>query len=306
MRFVVKLLFCVLCLGNVSVRAQRFIPIWEEGKMPNSKGVIMKDSIVNEIAYKIATPGMYLFEPSRMANVGAAILILPGGGYGHIAYHIGGFQLAKWFNSLGITAFVLTYRLPQSVDVDTCYKAPLEDAQRALRYIRSHAEQWSLKTDKIGVMGSSAGGHLSACLSVMTDDWSQVGDRLDTVSFVPDFVLLLSPVIWMDENGHKSSRENLLGSHVTLALQDYFSCDRRVTSQTPPTFLAHALDDRTVSCLNSLAYFKALKEKNVKNCTLHIFPRGGHALNLRRNPGTANCWSFLAEEWLKEIGILER
>lgn len=300
-----SILFCVFFVISVSIQAQTFLPVWEKENMPNSKGGVVRDSIVNEIAYKIGTPGMYVFQPSRMANEGAAVLILPGGGYGHIAYQIGGFQFAKWLNSLGVTAFVLTYRLPQSADVDTCYKAPLQDAQRALRYIRGNAEKWGIKANKIGVMGSSAGGHLSACLSTFKEDWSGVDDSLDSVSFTPDFAILVSPVILMDESGHKSSRENLLGEYHSPQRAYLFSCDKRVTPQTPPTFLAHALDDRTVSCLNSLVYFKALKENNVKGSTLHIFPKGGHALNLRRNPGTANQWSDLVEKWLKEIGVIK-
>lgn len=273
--------------------------------MPNSKRLIISDSIVNEIIYKVGIPGMYVFEPSKMAKKGSAVLILPGGGYGHLAYQISGFDVAKWFNTIGVTAFVLKYRLPQSTDVDTCYAAPLQDAQRALRYIRFHANKWGIEKDKIGVMGVSAGGHLSACLSTFTEDWSCVGDSLDHTSFIPDFAILISSVILMDDTGHKSSKSNLLGNKPSPELQTMFSCNRRVTAATPPTFLVHALNDRSVSCLNSLAYFKALKENNVKKSALHIFPEGGHGINLRNNPGTTNLWTTLAEEWLKETGIIK-
>lgn len=298
------IVFLICLFSAASLQSQTFLPVWSTNNMPNSRGLALSDSIVNEIIYKVGTPGLYIFRPSRVANKGGAVLVIPGGGYGHLAYQISGFDIAKWLNTMGLTAFVLKYRLPQSTDVDTCYTAPLQDAQRALRYIRFHADEWEINKDKIGVMGVSAGGHLSACLSTFTEDWSSVGDSLDGASFIPNFTILISSVILMGETGHKSSRENLFGKHRIPMLEEIFSCDTRVTLDTPPAFLVHALNDRSVSCLNSLAYFKALKENNVKNSALHIFPAGGHGLNLRNNPGTANLWTMLAEEWLKEIGII--
>lgn len=298
------ILLMAFLFALMSLQAQEFLPIWEKGNMPNSKGLAVSDSIVNEIIYKVGTPGIYVFTPSKMANKGGAVLIMPGGGYAHLAYQISGFQVAKWLNTIGLTAFVLNYRLPQSADVDTCYMAPLQDAQRAMRYIRANATHWGIETNKIGVMGCSAGGHLCACVSTFTEDWGCAGDSLDKVSFTPDFAMLISPVIYMRKEGHKSSRNNLLGQYETPERQEMFSCETRVTPQTPPTFLVHALNDHSVSCLNSLLYFKALKENNVKKSSLHIFPQGGHGINLRNNPGIANSWTFLAEEWLKGIGIL--
>lgn len=301
-----KSLFClgILFCGILSLHAQSFLPIWEKGKMPNSKGLALPDSIANERVYQVGTPGFYVFESSKTENKGAAVLIIPGGGYARLAYRISGFQLAKWFNTMGITAFVLNHRLPQSPDVKVSYQAPLQDAQRAIRYIRAHADRWGIEKEKIGVMGCSAGAHLSACLSTMTEDWSTVGDELDGFSFVPNFTILISPVISMGETAHRGSRENLLGKYDTPALRSLFSCDERVTSQTPPAFVVHAMNDSSVSCLNSIAYFKALKENKVAKSTLHIFPEGGHSIALRNNPGTANSWTLLAEKWLLEIGIL--
>ena len=158
-----KLVFflCIVCM-TTTVEAQEFIPLWKKGKMPNSRGLNLPDSIANERIYRVGTPGLYLFETSRAENKGAAVIIVPGGGYARLAYQISGFQLAKWFNTMGITAFVLQHRLPQSPDVKTCYKAPLQDIQRAVRYIRAHADRWGIEPQKIGVMGSSAGAHLSA------------------------------------------------------------------------------------------------------------------------------------------------
>lgn len=135
-----SILFALLyCLTQITA-AQEFVPIWKEGNMPNSRGLLIKDSIANERIYQVGTPGMYVFETSQAENKGVAVLIIPGGGYARLAYQVSGFQLAKWFNTLGVTAFVLNHRLPQSPDVTESYKAPLQDAQRAIRYIRAHAK----------------------------------------------------------------------------------------------------------------------------------------------------------------------
>ena len=249
---------CIVCM-TTTVEAQEFIPLWEKGKMPNSRGLNLPDSIANERIYRGGTPGLYLFETYRAENKGAAVIIVPGGGYARLAYQISGFQLAKWFNTMGITAFVLQHRLPQSPDVKTCYKAPLQDIQRAVRYIRAHADRWGIEPQKIGVMGSSAGAHLSACAATLSDDLGQAGDTLDRISFRPDFAILVSPVVSMDEIAHKGSRQNLLGKYDTPELREKFSCDKQVSTTTPPMFIVHAMNDPAVSCLNSLRLFDALK-----------------------------------------------
>lgn len=289
------------------LQAQQFVSVWTGGKMPNSKGLNSKDSIANERVYQVGTPGVYVFEPSKQENKGVAVLIIPGGGYARLAYQISGWQLAKWFNTFGVTAFVLNHRLPQSPDVKVSYQAPLEDAQRAMRFIRANAEKYGIDAKRVGVMGCSAGSHLSACLSTFTEDWGKGGDSLDKQSFVPDFTVLVSPVISMREYAHKGSRENLLGKTTSEELLHQFSCDERVTAQTPPAFIVHATNDKSVSPLNSILYYTALKKADVKKSTLHIFPEGGHSIALRNNPGTTNQWTTLVEEWLmKEIlGIPE-
>lgn len=290
-------------LSNLSI-AQDFIPIWKGAAMPNSKGLIVKDSIANERVYQVGPPGFYVFTPSEAENNGVAVLIIPGGGYARLAYQVSGFQLAKWFNTLGVTAFVLNHRLPQSPDVIESCKAPVQDGQRALRYIRANAELWKIDLKKVGVMGCSAGGHLSACLSTFDDDWSKAGDNLDLFKFKPDFTLLISPVISMGEVAHKGSCNRLLGEDATTEQKDLFSCEKRVTEFTPPAFMVHATDDKAVSSLNSILYYTALKQKNVRGASLHIFPEGGHNIALRNNPGGTDRWSLLAEEWLIDIGIL--
>ncbi|MEP6788878.1 MAG: alpha/beta hydrolase, partial [Acidobacteriota bacterium] len=183
-RLFLTAVFILLALPLV-VAAQDFIPLWEKGKMPNSKGMELKDDIRDERVYQVGTPGFYAFFPSRQENKGAAVLICPGGGYERLAYQISGIQLAKWFNTLGISAFVLNYRLPNSSDLKQREIGPLQDAERAMRVIRSNAEKWQIKADKIGVLGTSAGGHLAANLGIATDDLAKVNDELDKLSFHP-------------------------------------------------------------------------------------------------------------------------
>ncbi len=285
--------------------SQEFIPLWEKGKMPNSKGIILKDDIRNERIYQVGMPGFYAFFPSRQENKGAAVLICPGGGYERLAYIISGTQLAKWFNSIGISAFVLNYRLPNSADLKQREIAPLQDAQRAMRIIRANSEKWQIKTDKIGVLGTSAGGHLAANLGTATEDAAKIGDDLDKQSSAPNFMILISPVITMGEYAHAGSKKNLLGENPSKQLIENYSLERQITATTPPAFIVHAADDKAVSPRNSLLFYNALLDKNI-SASLHIFPNGGHAIALRNNPGSTETWTNLCEMWLVEMGFIPK
>lgn len=280
-----------------------FIPLYPKGKMPNSKGLNVKDSIANERIYRVGTPGMYAFFPSSTENKGAAVLICPGGGYERLAYVISGTQLAKWFNTIGVSAFVLNYRLPNSPDLKQPEIGPLQDAQRAIKIIRRHATQWGIKPDKIGVQGSSAGGHLAMLVSVQSKDYAVINDSLDTVSFLPNFSILVSPVVDMGEYAHAGSRKNLLGASPAKEMIEQYSNQLQVTTTTPPAFIVHAVNDKTVNVKNSLLLAEALSAKNV-SYSLHIFPQGGHAIALRNNPGSTGQWTNLCEAWMVEMGFV--
>lgn len=283
--------------------SQDFIPIWPVGQMPNSKGVAVADSLSSDLVYSVSSPGMYVFRPSNVENKGAAVLILPPGGYSVISYATG-IQTAKWFNTIGVTAYVLIYRLPQSPDIVESYKAPLQDAQRAMRYIRSKAKDLGYDKSKIGVMGASAGGHIAACLCTQTKSFYPDIDSLDTERFTPDFAVLVSPVISMTEATHVPSRDNLFGKKLSNELLDQFSCQLHVSSQTPPAFIVHAENDQTVSPLNSLFYYTSLIKAGIMGSSLHVFPEGGHSIRVRKNPGTTSFWPDMAEKWLMEIGVI--
>ncbi|MGV3705510.1 MAG: alpha/beta hydrolase [Arcticibacter sp.] len=300
LQIIVLLLLCL----STRMKAQEFIPLWPEGRMPNSKNLHLRDSVANERIYQVGTPGMYAFFPSSTENKGAAVLICPGGGYERLAYVISGTQLAKWFNTIGISAFVLNYRLPNSPDLKDRHTGPLQDAQRAIKLIRSNAPIWGIDKTKIGIQGSSAGGHLAALTSVSTEDLSSVGDSLDKVSARPNFSILVSPVIDLGTFAHVGSRKNLLGENASKALIARYSPNLHVSSTTPPSFIVHAFNDKSVSVNNSLLFYQALLDNKVQS-SLHVFPQGGHSIALRNNPGSTEMWTQLCEAWLVEMGFIK-
>jgi len=293
----------IMLMSDGVLTAQDFVPLWPKGKMPNSRGLIIKDSVADERVYQVATPGMYAFFPSKQENKGSAVIICPGGGYQRLAYITGGTQLAKWFNTMGITAFVLIYRLPHSPDLVQREIGPLQDAQRAMRVVRSRATEWGIKPEKIGVMGTSAGGHLAALLSIRDDDVSAVHDQLDTISFAPNYMILISPVISMGKVAHVGSRKNLIGENPSPQLIEKYSLELQVTQKTPPCFLVDAFNDKSVHPSNSQMFYAALLEKNVVT-SFHVFPQGGHAIGVGNNPGSTSFWNQLCEAWMREMGFI--
>lgn len=293
-----------LCQVSSVAAAQEFIPIWPKGNIPNSKHLKLTDSIANERVYRVMNPGMYAFFPGTQENKGAAVVICPGGGYERLAYIISGFQLAKWFNTMGITAFVLNYRLPNSPDMVQRETGPLMDAQRAMRYIRANATKWGIKPDKVGIMGSSSGGHVAATSGSIDDDVSAVKDSLDKFAYKPNFMILVSPVIDLSTTyAHPGSVKNLLGPNPSDDLKKQYSAQLRVTATTPPTFIADAVNDKTVNPMNSLLFYQALLQNNVP-VSFHAFPQGAHSIALRNNSGSTELWTKLCEMWMIEMNII--
>jgi len=295
------LLLMVLISSSVVVGQVSF-PLWQKGAMPNSRGMNIRDSIANERVYRVGQPDIEVYTPSKEENRNFAILVIPGGGYVREANVVSGSQIAKYFNTLGATAFVLKYRLPQSPDVIHSELAPLQDGQRAIKLMRALAVKYHYDADKIGVFGTSAGGHLAASLGVYTEDFTEVKDSLAKYSIRPDYMILLSPVISLaDPYAHKGSRENLLGKSASKEMIDKFSPNLHVTETTPPTLLMQANDDPAVPSFNSAMMYIALREKKV-NASLHIFPHGKHAIALTHNPVSTDLWMPIVEAWLKELG----
>lgn len=308
MRFISFIVALVLVAANAS-HAQTsadsipaFIPLYKEGAIPNCTFKVT-DSIADERIHRVDMPGMWGFLPSAANNKGVAVLICPGGGYqrvGHASQYV---SMARWYNSIGVAVFILKYRLPNAINITNRSVVPLQDAQRGLQIIRSRAREWNIDPNRIGAMGTSAGGHLAAWLSLSTTHVVETKEPIDTVSFHPNFAVLISPVIDLGEWAHKGSRNNLLGPNADTALIRQYSLQYKVHKGVPPTFLVHAFDDKSVNSMNSVLYYQSLLANNVTS-SLHIFPQGAHAISIRNNPGTTQSWPMLCEGWLREMNIL--
>lgn len=288
-----------------TARAQEFIPLWPTGNMPNSKGLPLEHKEERQRITQVKTPGIYAFLTSNEDNRGSAVLICPPGGYQKLTYNLAGFQWAKWFNTMGVNAFVLIHRLPNSPDLIEREKGPIQDAQRALKIIRSMASVWNIDTSRVGIVGASAGGHLASTLGTHFEDFSLIGDSIDPYSVRPDFMILISAVINMGNYAHKGSVQAFLGADASKEKCDYYSNEKQVTKHTPPAFLVHARDDNTVPVQNSIQFYNAMLEKGVDG-SLHIFPYGRHSISLKNESGMLNLWPALCENWLNEMGFLKQ
>lgn len=226
---------------------------------------------------------------------GASIIICPGGGYGGLVTGAEGHGIARWLNGHGIAGIVLEYRLPAGRTY-----VPLLDAQRAIRTTRMNAESWKIDPARIGIMGFSAGGHLASTAATHFDDGDPKSEKgVDRVSCRPDFAILVYPVITMDTTTHQGSRTNLLGKDPTNKLIELFSNEKQVTDKTPPTFLAHAIDDKAVTIENSRMFYQAMKAHQVPGQLLEL-PSGGHGLNGYQGP-MWDAWQEKSLAWLAEL-----
>ncbi len=292
----------VLMLNFLDVEAQHTIdmPLYE-GDVPNSKAVENLEKItmgggVFRIS-DVSKPTITRFIPLKPN--GQSVIICPGGGYSILAANHEGVDVAKALNELGVTAFVLKYRIPSDrTNVDKSL-APLQDAQQAIRMVRKNAEKWGIKADKIGIMGFSAGGHLAA---TATTHFTMKADPSvsDTTSVRPDFSILIYPVVsFVEEITHKGSRNNLIGDKPTVEKTTLFSNELQVTAQTPPTFLVHASDDGAVPVENSIRFYQACI-KNKVPVEMHLYPKGGHGFGMN-NRTTEDKWFDRLANWLKTM-----
>lgn len=300
------LLALTLSVGTFSLaQSQDMIPLWPDGRMPNSKGMKLKDSIAEQRLYQVGSPRLYTYLAPKEKNTGAAVLVVPGGGYIRLPDSYNNIATAKFFQEKGVNAFVLCHRLPTSRDLITPQIAPLQDAQRAMRIIYANAAKWGVDAQRVGVCGTSAGGHVATTLGTHIYDVASIGDELDKYPYAPAFMIPISAVVSMDDAiAHKGSKRSLLGNNPSPDLLNEYSNENRVTSATPPTLMIHADNDKSVSPLNSVRFYEALKQAKVSS-SLHIFPQGGHSINVNSNPGSTQMWTDICMEWLKEMKFLE-
>lgn len=302
MKYVSTLL--TLIFMNPLIAQDTLIPIWPKDRIPNH--VASDEQEVHEQKgilriSKVQEPTIEVYLPAASNATGAAVLIFPGGGYGILAYDWEGTDIAKFLNGKGIAGIVVKYRLPSSKSQTDKHMVPLMDAQRALRLVRSRAEEWHIDPHKIGIIGFSAGGHLASTLGTHFEEEVYAPmDEVDRESARPDFMALGYPVISFGAMTHGGSKTNLIGDNPDPALVDYFSNEKRVTENTPPTFLFHATDDAGVPVENSLLFYTALKEKGVP-ATMHIYPKGGHGFSLALQDPHLRGWTERMYEWIESL-----
>jgi acetyl esterase/lipase len=262
---------------------------------PDRAGIWNKKAPNGDGTFEEADAWISVHRPEK-AN-GTAIVICPGGGYGGLVVGAEGHGIAAWLNRHGITGVVLEYRLPKGRSY-----VPLLDAQRALRTLRANAKMWDIDPARIGIMGFSAGGHLASTAGTHFDAGKpDAEDRVERASSRPDFMILVYPVITMSAQGHSGSRNNLLGKSPDARLVDLFSNEKQVTKETPPTFLAHAKDDKPVPPENSRMFLEALRSKGVPSHYLEL-ASGGHGLNGYKGP-MWDAWQARSLTWLAEMKL---
>ena len=295
-------LTCVLLIGFYNLKSQDFtLKVWPDGA-PSHNGMNEPEEVFEGGRVRnVSEAELYVYLPERNNNTGAAVVICPGGGYWIEAIEHEGYAMAEWLKDNGIAGIVLKYRLPYGH-----HEIPSGDARQAIRIVRHKASEWGINPSKIGIAGSSAGGHLAATAGTRFDKVStSAGTPYNVVSSRPDFMLLLYPVItFREEFGHMGSRKNLIGEGNNWKLVEKYSNELHVTPETPPTFLVLADDDSSVSPRNSVEFYLALKENKVPS-EMHIYAHGGHGFGMNNKNLPVDEWPHLFYNWLQAIKIIE-
>lgn len=298
----------VLVVINMAMMgyAQKIVPLYADS-IPNSRNApdLEKSDTAESGFYrirKVSRPTLTIYPAPAGKATSAAVIVCPGGGYGMLAAGHEGHDVAKRFNEMGVTAFVLKYRLPDDQTMLNKEIGPLQDAQRAIQLVRENAKQWGMEIKKLGIMGFSAGGHLASTAGTHYQH-PHIQNKKKT-NLRPDFLVLVYPVIsFHDSIGHKGSRASLLGNNAPAEKITQYSNHTQVTSNTPPTFLVHSKDD-PVKVENSLVFAEALK-KNKVPYKLHLYEKGGHGYGMN-NPTSDIKWMDLVEQWMKEMGWMKK
>ncbi|HUT12504.1 MAG TPA: alpha/beta hydrolase [Thermoguttaceae bacterium] len=283
------LLFLVIGTSALAEDRPLVLDVWP-GEVPGEKGDIAEEKLIPrgpepgscERLTNVSKPTISVYRPKEADGPTAAVLICPGGGYSILAWDKEGTEVADWLNSVGVTGIVLKYRVPRRNDRPK-HLAPLQDAQRAMSLVRSRAAQWNIDPGRIGILGFSAGGHLSATASTNFDQRAyEAIDETDKTSCRPDFAVLIYPAYLIEG--------------------DALAPEIRVGGQSPPTFFVHAGDDR-ISSENSVQMYLALKKAGVKT-ELHAFTAGGHGFGLRPSEHPCSGWPRLCEQWMRSLGLV--
>ncbi len=285
--------------------AQQEFSIYE-GPVPNAlpcnkEETVSKNANGKTVIANITSPTVTVFKPAKQDANKTALIVCPGGGYARVAAGHEGTEVAEAFNKIGVTVFVVKYRMPFDSCMTNKEIVPLQDLQQTIKLVRDRAAIFDINPSLLGVLGFSAGGHLvSTGITKFTTSYIE---NASNTSLRPDFAILVYPVISMDSTiCHKGSRDNLLGKKTSAAKLDLFSSELQVTGQTPPTFLVHASDDKSVPVENSIRFYQALI-KNKVNAEMHIYQNGGHGFGLQ-NATTSDSWFERATAWMQVNKII--
>lgn len=262
----------------------------EKGNLPaeadttDAKGGLVADKRVIRLG-NVSEPTLTIYSPAKDKDTGASVVVCPGGGYYILAMDLEGTEICEWLNSIGVTGILLKYRVPARPGQER-YLAPLQDAQRTVSLARFHAREWGINTDRIGILGFSAGGHLSAVTSTRFENRAYTPvDDVDKTSCRPDFTVLVYPAYLTPDNDTGAVSPELT-----------------ITSNTPPVFLVQTEDD-VVRVENGLTYYLALKKAGVP-AEMHLYAEGGHGYGLRKTDKPVTTWPARAEEWMRGRGLL--
>ena len=287
-----SLFAATLCFTSIAHAEPAKVKLWPEGA-PLAKGTEDKDQ-----------PFFYVWPAAKEKANGAAFVVCPGGGYGGLAADHEGVQVAKWFNGIGVSAFVLHYRLGTN---GYHFPTQLIDVQRAIRHVRANAKPYGIDPERIGIIGFSAGGHLTSMAATMFDEKpaGMTNDAVDQVSARPTVAAPTYPVISMIQDyGHKGSRKNLLGPNDNDELAKHTSTELRVTANTPPIFIFHTDEDTVVPAENPVALYLACRKHQVP-AELHIYKPGPHGVGLYLGDPVLGTWSGHLRDWLRNQGFLK-
>jgi acetyl esterase/lipase len=291
-------IICLLIIvAPFNVTAQTLMAIYPDTVPNTRKGhVILPQKLNPGLIYSVSTPEVEMYLPEQGKATGAAVIICPGGSYKVLVYQGEGVNTAKIFAKNGITAFVLKYRLPDDSTMIDKTIGPLQDAQQAMKFVRGNAKKWGIDSNRIGVMGFSAGGHLASTLATHFKK-PLIADP-EKISLRPNFLILVYPVISMQDSlTHPDSKHNLLGKAPSKAIVDTYSNELQVTDDTPPTYITHAGDDRLVSVDNSINFYEQLRHHKVA-VEMHLFPKGGHGFVLGQ---PTESWTTPIFKWMQTL-----
>ena len=305
MKMQISLLLLLTMLHMQQPFSQTVLPLYPDS-IPNSRATDEEVASVRDginIIEKVSRPTITVFLPAKNKANGTAVIIFPGGGYWIVAATHEGSDVAKKFTEMGVTAFVVKYRIPNLAWMINPEIGPMQDGQQAIKMVRENAAKWNIKTDQIGVLGFSAGGHLASTIGTHFNH-ALIPNKNNT-SVRPDFMILVYPVISLSKAlGHQGSREQLLGKNATAEKIAEYSNELHVTMQTPPTLLLHASDDDVVSSMNSVEFYNALL-KNKVPAEMHLYQKSGHAFGLYLK-NSKELWMERCKNWMLTNGWIKK